>query len=82
MNVEELQKELEKMPIPQTLYCINGSLKADVYVLRKVYGRWEYFYVDERGNENDNKWFDNEDDACGYFFNVLKKECNYRKRYT
>lgn len=82
MTVKELQEELKKMSIPRTLYCINGSVKSDVYVLREVYKRWEYFYMDERGNENDNKWFDNEDDACAYFLNVLKKECSYRKRYT
>lgn len=81
MYVEELRRELEKLAVPPTLYSLDGSLKADVYVLQPVHGRWTCFYVDERGNENDRRWFAGEDAACRYFLQMLQKECAYRQRY-
>jgi hypothetical protein len=41
-------------------------------VLRRVYDHWEFFYIDERGNQdNDYRRFDNESEACNYLYDKL-----------
>lgn len=77
MNIQELQKEIEKLGIPSHYYSINGSISADIYVLNKVYNYWEFFYIDERGGQNNYRRFDNENDACIYMLEALKVELIY-----
>ena len=77
MNVRELIIKLEEEKIPPRWYSINGSLSSDIYVLRQVYDYWEFFYVDERGNQNnDYRRFNNEEDACGYLLKQLLHQKN------
>ena len=49
-------------------------LGADTYILDQIYGQWEFFYFDEKGNKNNYKVFNNENDACMYMLNVLENE--------
>ncbi len=77
MNTQELQKEIKKLGIPSHYYSMNNNISADTYILNKVYNYWEFFYVDERGGRNDYRKFDNENDACMYLLEVLKKEIGY-----
>lgn len=70
-------KKIEELNIPSHYYSINDSISADTYILNKVYNYWEFFYFDERGGQNDYQKFDNENDACMYLLEVLKKEINY-----
>lgn len=79
MNLQELKKEIKKLGVPSHCYSINGHLCSDTYILNEVYYYWEYFYMDERGGQNDYRRFDNEDDACTYFLEVLKMAMRYRK---
>lgn len=74
MNVQELQEKLIALGVPSNYYSINNSISADTYILNKVYDYWEFFYVDERGGQNDYRKFNNENDACLYMFEVLKSE--------
>ena len=74
MNIEKLKVKLEELNVPKSFYRINGSLTSDVYVLNKIYDYWEYFYFDEKGNQNDYHRFDNENDACEYFYKKLETE--------
>ena len=75
MNITELQMKLEQEKIPSNWYSINGKLASDVFVLRKVYDYWEFFYVDERGNQNnDYKKFSTEDEACKYLYDKVMYE--------
>lgn len=68
MNVNDLLNKLNEAGIPSNWYSINGDLSSDIYVLREVHDHWEFFYVDERGNQNnDYKRFSREADACEYF---------------
>lgn len=77
MNVTELIHELEKAKVPKRWYSINGDLCSDTYILRQVYDQWECYYFDEKGNVNDYHLFNNENDACIYFYNELKDEMFY-----
>lgn len=78
MNLQELKKEIEKLGVPSHWYSINGHLCSDTYILNEVYYYWEYFYMDERGGQNDYRRFENENDACTYFLEVLKSEMYYQ----
>ena len=72
MNVKELITRLEEEKIPSRWYSINGDLASDIFVLRQVYDYWEFFYVDERGNQNnDYRRFKCEEDACDYLLKQL-----------
>ena len=77
MNIQEWEKEIEKLGIPSRRYSINGHLCSDTHILNEVYYYWEYFYMDEKGNQIDYRKFDNENDACTYLLEVSKAEMRY-----
>ena len=77
MNIADLVKKLDEIGVPKRYYSINGDLLPDVYILNKIYGRWEYFYYDEKGNKNDCKSFDTENVACMHMLSVLTNEMKY-----
>lgn len=77
MNIRQLEKELDNLGIPKNYYSINGQLVADTYILNQVYSKWEYFYYDEKGNQEGYKNFDNENEACEYLLEKLKNEIKY-----
>lgn len=76
MNTQELHKKIKELGIPSRYYSINDNISADTYILNEVYNYWEFFYIDERGGQNDYRKFDNENDACIYLLEALKKEIN------
>jgi hypothetical protein len=77
MNIGQLEKELDNLGISKNYYSINGCLVADTYILNQVYSMWEYFYFDEKGNQEGYKRFDDEEFACKYLLQKLKKEIKY-----
>ncbi|MDI6619749.1 MAG: hypothetical protein QME45_14030 [Clostridiales bacterium] len=77
MNIKQLENELDNLGIPKNYYSFNGHLLTDTYILNQVYSKWEYFYYDEKGNQEGYKSFDNEDEACRYFLKKLKNEIKY-----
>jgi hypothetical protein len=77
MDIFHLLKELERREVPKRYYSINGDLSSDIHVLNQLYGKWEYFYFDEKGNRNNYHTFDNENDACEYLLKILVSEMGY-----
>lgn len=77
MTVKELKVKFDRLGVPKSFYAINGHLSSDTHMLNQVYAYWEYFYFDERGNTRNYRKFENEEDACEYFFEVLKNEMKY-----
>ncbi len=77
MNVSCLIQKLDEIGVPKRFYTINGDLSPDTCVLNQVYGKWEYFYYDEKGNYNEYRTFENENDACTYMFGVLENEMKF-----
>lgn len=74
MNIANLVKKLDEIGVPKRYYSINGDLLPDAYILNNIYGKWEYFYYDEKGNRNDYKSFDTENGACMHMLSVLTNE--------
>ena len=73
MNSEEMKVVLDELNVPVTWYSINDSIGSDKYIFRQVYNYWECFYIDERGGENSYKRFNDEDIACRFFVEMIKK---------
>ena len=77
MNIRQLEKELDNLGVPKDYYSINGHLSLDTYILNQVYTKWEYFYFDEKGNQEGYKSFGDENEACEYFLKKLRNEIKY-----
>lgn len=74
MDILDLEKILDEIGVPKRYYSINGDLSSDTYILNEIYGKWECFYFDEKGNRNNYKIFTNVNDACMYMLSILKAE--------
>jgi hypothetical protein len=66
MKRTELSKVLEYEGIPSDWYSLYGDFLADRVVLFENYGKWEIFYVDERGGRNVLKICGSEESACDF----------------
>ncbi|MDO4729394.1 MAG: hypothetical protein Q4B43_10390 [Bacteroidota bacterium] len=82
MNINELINKLEKKNISKDLYSLDGYLKSDALILREQSLCWEVFYFDEKGNEQDNKIFETESEACEYLYRVLIENMNIKVKYN
>jgi len=76
MKINDLLKELIKINIEAKRYSINSGLKIDAHILEENHGIWEYYYYDEKGIKNETTIFSNEEDACLFLLEQLKKEVN------
>ncbi len=74
MDILNLVEKLDEIGVPKRYYSINGDLSSDTYILNEVYGKWEFFYFDEKGNRNNYKIFTNVNDACMHMLSILKAE--------
>lgn len=72
MTVEQLEKELEMMEIPQELYSIMvGGLPNEKLCIAKE-NKWQVYYS-ERGSKNELKLFETESEACEFFLRKMKR---------
>jgi hypothetical protein len=68
MNIEELQKKLSQLDIRKDAYSLSGGLPNESYVISHVSeNKWETYYS-ERGIKSNMRTFENEQDACCYFY--------------
>jgi hypothetical protein len=72
MTINKLKEKLYDLEISEKEYSLNGELIFDAINLCKNYSTWEVFYFDEKGNRENEKNFDNEDDACKYVLKLFK----------
>lgn len=77
MNINELLNELNKLKVSEKDYSLTGELKSDAFILNQDYGKWIYFYFDEKGNKEDYHEFETEDMACKYLLEKIKLELSY-----
>ena len=72
MTVEQLEKELEMMEIPQELYSIMvGGLPNEKLCIAKE-DKWQVYYS-EHGSKSGLKLFETESEACGVFLGKMKR---------
>ncbi|MDE6470292.1 MAG: hypothetical protein K2L19_04655 [Eubacterium sp.] len=75
MNIKELINTLNKNIPKEAFSIINGGYQfpSETYCLNILNGKFEYYYS-ERGIKTGLKEFDNENEACEYFYNELLSE--------
>ena len=79
MNREELLIRLDELKVKATQYSLYGDLLPDRIVLYNSYNDWIVFYLDERGNRNDQKTFSSENEACNYIYEEFKDLNKYER---
>jgi hypothetical protein len=72
MTLAELESRLAASNVPRDCYCLTGGLPNEASCIDKSDGKWQVYYS-ERGGRSGLKDFDNEHDACNYFFDSLMK---------
>lgn len=74
MNLEELQKKLSQLNIRKDAYSLTGGLPNESYVISQVSeNKWEAYYS-ERGIKSNMRTFEDEEDACNYFFKLITSD--------
>jgi len=77
MNENELIEELEKLGVSNKSYSLNGEFKVDAYIINKVYGKCEFYYIDEKGRKEDKRYFISKNEAYKYLLDKFKFESKY-----
>lgn len=73
MTIFELEELLKKMNVSGNLYSIlKGGLPNEQLCIVNDGEKWEVYYS-ERGRKSGLKVFDDEKEACEYFYNKLRK---------
>ncbi|WP_256701642.1 hypothetical protein [Paenibacillus sp. P3E] len=72
MTLNELEKKLLEINIPNDAYLLNGGLPNEAFCINESDGKWETYYS-ERGSKSGTKLFDNEGEACDYFLTWIKR---------
>ena len=73
MTKTQLKEYLERSGFNPQTYSLEPGLHADQYVLEENYVVWSVYYS-ERGIRLGEKIFNNEEEACEYFFEILSKD--------
>ena len=78
MNKKELAEKLILEGIRTDMYSLKGGLPNEAYCIdyEYEYGKWVVYYS-ERGNRNGLKYFDYENDACLYFYNLISNDSSF-----
>ncbi len=72
MTVNELDNKLVEIGVPQNLYSIMiGGLPNERLCIVKE-EKWQVYYS-ERGKKVGQKNFETEEDACGYFYEQMRR---------
>ena len=77
MNLEVLKNMLAKNNVSDSIYSLNEGLKPNAYILNKNYSKWEFFFLDEKGQRNNFHEFINEEDAFEFFWGKIELEIRY-----
>jgi len=76
MNRQELKIKLDEMNISEFWYSLDGEAIPNKTILQKGGGKegyWIIYGIDERGNRYDFREFYYENEACVYFYQIMKK---------
>lgn len=70
MDIQELQKRLDEMRVRKDEYQINKIRPFGFTIRQTKKGAWWVYYC-EHGSIDQLKIFDNESEACDYFYNWI-----------
>lgn len=69
MKIKELRNMLSEFEINSKIINLDGDISnGGSIVLYRNYDKWEIISVSDRGRQEIEKIFSNEDDACDYLF--------------
>jgi len=71
MNVKELEVALKRANVPERAYSIMKSRLPNEQMCLIKEDQW-YVYYSERGDRTGLRSFQKEEDACQYFYDILK----------
>ncbi len=74
MNLEDLKEKLSVNNIPLRWYSLNDGLKPDACILMENYGVWEFFYLDEKGNRLDMRFFYSAEEAYEFLWKKMENQ--------
>lgn len=72
MTLQELKERISENAVPDRRYSLNDGIKIGAYILINNYGTWEYFYLDEKGNREDNRFFSSDSQAFEFLWKKLE----------
>lgn len=73
MKKNTLRQKLIQINAPNDLYSLNGGLPNEAICLNCIGSKWEVYYS-ERGIKTGLKFFESEESACDYFYNLILEE--------
>jgi hypothetical protein len=76
MNKNELENKLKENNVISQSYSLTGGLPNEAYCLQEINKIWNVYYS-ETGLKSGLRKFNNEEDACNYFFTwIMADTCN------
>ncbi len=81
MNKKDLQIKLDLLGVASQAYSLEGELVPDNIILYNSYNKWEVFYLDERGDRNDEKVFNSENEACEHIYKLFIESKKIEDKY-
>jgi len=79
MNLDELKQKLTINNVPERWYSLDDGLKPDACILYKNYSKWEFFYLDEKGNRNNYQVFVTDDEAFDHLWKMMEGQLGLLK---
>lgn len=77
MTLKEFKDNIRKFNVPNELYSLEDGIKANAYILNKNYEKWDFFFLDEKGDRNNFIQFDDSQEAYSYLWSKLENEMKY-----
>ncbi|MGA6119306.1 hypothetical protein [Sphingobacterium anhuiense] len=77
MNLIELKDKLYWKNVPDRWYSLDEGLKPDACILYKNYTKWEFFYLDEKGDRHEFRVFADESDAYDHLWQKMEYQLEF-----
>ncbi len=77
MTLEKLKENIFNWEVPESLYSINEGLKPNAYIIFENYNKWEFFFLDEKGERMEFTFFRDSEEAYEYLWEKLYKEMQH-----
>ena len=72
MTIQELKSKLDGLGVSEKEYSLFGNNLPETFVLDHQ-SKWLIYSIDERGGKGRIFAFETENDACEYFYEIMKR---------